>query len=206
MRLKGRRRIVLPAKPEAPPTPAKPKTLDLDEVWGEATTLYANKRALRLSRSWFTKGMAERAGGDRLSVMRRRPGAKRVAHLLEGLSDPDLRVFHARAAINLEQAVAATRLTVLYNISVPLGVVLLVNELAPNLVALVFADSGPAVTGAAWSGLLALLGLVFLAIWFCFAGVHQARDLYHLATLAMARRGLAATLGGGEANPADARP
>ena len=201
MRLKPRRRVVVPAKPpEAAPAP-KP-TLDLDAVWDEATALYANRRGMRASGAWAV-GMSARAHGGRLAQMRARPAAKRVRHLLEGLSNRDLRVFHARAAINQEQAVAATRLTVLANVSVPLALVLLVGELAPGIWDWVFRNEEPSIVVMSLAGLIGGLTAVGAVIWYAYAGVHQARDLYHLATLEMARRGLAPTIGGGEQDPAE---
>ena len=55
-------------------------------------------------------------------------------------------------------------------------------------------------------GGLLTLPLVAWLIWYAFAGVHGARDLYHLATLETARRGLSATAFGGELNATEAKP
>ena len=204
MRLKARRRVVLPPKPpEVVQSPAPKPTQDLDEAWAEASALYANRKGMRLSRAGFF-GLPSRLLPDRVAKLKDAPGAKRVRHLLGLLSDADLRVFHAQAAIGLEQATAAARTCLLVNVSVPIGFLVLLNSLLPgSLEETYFSDAALAV--GFLSGAAALAASISLVVWYAFAGVQQARDLCHLATLEMARRGLAATLSGGDQNALEAK-
>ena len=203
MRLKPRRRVVLPAKPPEAAKPAPPPTLDLDEAWDEASGLYANRKGMRLSRVGVF-GLPSRLLPDRVAKLTGAAGAKRVRHLLGLLSDPDLRVFHARAAIGLEQATAAARTCLIVNVSAPIGFFVLLNSLLPGSIEETYL-SDPVTAAFFVSGaFVAALG-VSIVVWYAFAGVQQARDLYHLATLEMARRGLAATLSGGDQNALEAK-
>ena len=202
MRLKPRRRVVVPAKPpEAPPTP-KP-TLALDDAWGEASALYANRKGMKLTRAGFF-GLPSRLLPDRVAKLKGAPGAKRVRHLLGLLSDSDLRVFHTQAAIGLEQATAAARTCLIVNVSAPIGFLVLLNSLLPGSLEETYFSGGSLSIGFLVGTAIAAVG-VPLVVWYAFAGVQQARDLYHLATLEMARRGLAATLGGGDQNALEAK-
>lgn len=208
MRLKGRRKVVIPAKrapvESAPPPAQLRQTLDLDDVWTEAAKLYANQRGMKLSRAAWA-GLPERLLPDRLAKLTGKQSAKRVSHLLSLLSDSDLRLFHTRAAINVEQAVAAIRLFLIFNISGPVGLVVLITALVPGGTLDAFFSSPGRLLGGLVGVAIAVPFLTWM-IWFAFAGVHQARDLYHLATLEMAKRGLAATLANSEQNATEARP
>lgn len=178
---------------------APPPTLDLEEAWAEAAALFSNRRGMRVRGNWLY-GISERAFADRFARATRRPGAKRVSHLLGLLSEADLRVFHARSVINHEQAVAGTRFTLIANVSVPVGLILLLNALFPRQVEALL-------TGGDLGAFIALAALVigpillFFEAWYCYSGVQQARDLSHVATLAMARRGLAPTQMATDQNP-----
>jgi hypothetical protein len=193
MRLKPRPRRVVPApkgaapKPAPPEAPPAPPTLPLAAVWREATQLYANAKGMRPRRSWWF-GLSERAGGDRLSKVTERPAARRLAGRLAQLSDVDARLFETRAALNLDQALAAMRVTLVMNLTLPVATVLFVNGLLPGGITGFFGlDEGDvALLGVA-------IGLAALSIggllWYVFAGLQQARDLHHLALLDAARRG-----------------
>lgn len=202
MRLKGRRQVVA-AKPAAT-TPAPPPTQDLEAAWAEGSALFANRRGMKLSGLMFA-GLPERLLPNRFAKLVGHPRAKRAAHLLGLLSDRDLRIFQARAAIGLEQVVAAMRLFLVFNVSGPVGLVLLIGALLPEDVVTAYLAQPGALLGGFVAAAVALPLYAWL-IWYAFAGVHQARDLYHLATIEMAKRGLAATVGAAEQNPTEARP
>lgn len=200
MRLKPRRRVVVPAKPATAPPP---RTQDLEDAWGEASILYANRRGMRIGRHWGY-GVSERLFPDRFDRLVGRAGAKRVSHLLCLLSDADLRVFQTRAAISHEQAVAGARMTLILNVSGPIGFVVLLTNLLPGGAEAAFAGEPEILVGFLVGAVVAAAILLFL-VWYAFAGVHQARDLYHLATLEMAKRGIASTMGGGDQNPTETK-
>ena len=191
------------APASAPAPKAPPPSLDLEEAWAGAAALFANRRGMRVSRTGFF-GVPSRLLPDRVAQVIGAPGAKRARHLLGFLSDGDLRVFHARAAINLEQAVAGARASLVFNVSAPVAFLVLLNTILPGSIAETY-FSDPVIARASIAA-LGLFGIVILLIvWYAFAGAQQARDLYHLATLEMARRGVAATLAGGDQNTLEAK-
>lgn len=177
----------------------------MEVVWKEAARLYANRSGMRVRRSWLS-GVGERVGFDRLGTVTRRPVAKRVNERLGGLSDADMRVFHAYATVNLEQASGALRLSLIVNVSLPVGLILLLNALLPDgLAGLHVVRTASDAGWLYWTiSLSLLLAVVAALVWYCYAGVHQARDLYHLSSIELARRGLAgAALS--DQNPMEAR-
>ena len=185
MRLKARRRVVVPAKPEE--APAAPPTLPLEEVWREADAAYANRKAMKPRRGWWA-GTPERVPPGRVRALLHAPAAKTVAPLIARLSDGDFRVFQARAAVNLEQAVAALRLCVLVNVSAPVGAILLANALFPGSLIEAFDDRGVLI--GALCGLVVGVVYLLLLFWYAYAGTHGARDLHHLTLVEAARRGV----------------
>ncbi len=155
-----------------------------DTVWRKATELFSNLRGMRPRSSWLT-GLSVGAGRERLKRLTNSKGAQTLMPKLEALPDSEFAVFRSYAQVNLEQAQAAVRLSLVANITIPVGFLVLVNQFFPgsvrSLVAYVGAD-------AMLLGLLSAGSLLFFAIWYCYAGVFQARNLEHLTMIAAAKR------------------
>lgn len=95
----------------------------------------------------------------------------------------DIAPLLVRSEVNLEQALSAFRLTLVVNISIPLGLVVLINQLAPGAIANLFVET-PAV--AVLGPLAVMLALLITAMWYAYAGALAARDLNHLLRLRLA--------------------
>lgn len=156
----------------------------VDEAWELATGLFANIKAMRPRLGWLT-GVSMDTGADRIQRLLRQPRAAALRNILEKLDEDSLRRFLQRTEINLERAAAAMRLNLVVNISVPVGVVVLFNQLFPALVASFVDDYG---IGAFINFVICLLLLVMLSIWYSYCCVTQARDLAHLTRLYCGRR------------------
>lgn len=122
---------------------------------------------------WAAPRCASRGGstGKAASGYPRRYGTADIAPLL------------VRSEVNLEQALSAFRLTLVVNISIPLGLVVLINQLAPGAIANLFVET-PAV--AVLGPLAVMLALLITAMWYAYAGALAARDLNHLLRLRLA--------------------
>ena len=157
----------------------------LDQTWGRATKLFANSKALRPRMSWMT-GVSIDTGADRIQRLLREPRTATFHNILDVLDAAALRSFLQRTEINLERAAAALRLNLVVNISGPVGALVIVNQLFPQVISGFVADYG---MDAVIVGSISIVLLVLLSIWYSYCAVTQARDLAHLTSLYVAGRG-----------------
>lgn len=166
--------------------------LTADGLWNEATELFSNFKAMRPRSSWLT-GLSVSAGRGRLERLKTSKPAKALLPKLDALPDDEFSVFRSYAQVNLEQAESAVRLSLVANITIPLGFLVVANQFFPGIVRSLVDYTG---ADAMLLGLVSAGTLLFIAIWYCYAGVFQARAIDHLTTIAAARRGLDANGGG----------
>ncbi len=156
-----------------------------NSVWAEATSLFSNVRGMRPRRSWFT-GLSVGAGRHRLERLTRSKAAGKLMPRILALPDAEFAVFRTYVQVNFEQAQSAMRLTLIANITIPVGFLVIANQFFPGLVQdfidFTSLDATLIALGTAGAALC-------LAIWYCYAGVFQARDLAHLTAIAAAKRG-----------------
>lgn len=170
-----------------------------EALWQNLSRAFSNRAFLQLHSSWFA-GLASRAGPGRMQVLARSKPARKLHQLLAGVAPEEIAPLIVRSEINLEQALSGLRLTLVSNISVPAGAMVLFNQLAPQSLAEMLA-------ALPLSVILMPIGLVLVllvgVIWYAYAGVAAARDLNHLLRLqyadARAERG-----GGGDEGLAEA--
>ncbi|WP_428409725.1 hypothetical protein [Hyphococcus sp.] len=155
----------------------------IDPAWEQATKLFATPKAMRPRLSWLS-GVSVDTGADRIQRLLRQSRKRVLYDLLNGLEGAALRCFLQRTEINLERAAAALRLNLVVNISVPVGALVLLNQLFPAVVANFVDDYG---MGAFINFVICLLILVLLSIWYSYCAVTQARDLAHLTRLYVSR-------------------
>ena len=177
-----------------------------EAVWAETAPRFANLHAMRPRLSWFN-GISQRANQTRLDKLTGSGSAKSLQASLAALPDRELRRFAARAAVNLEQAISATRLSLLVNVTLPVAGVLFLAQATDGaawdyVVRETAAD--PTLRQALlWVG-AGMLVLLWLSVWYIYAGLQQARDIHHLTTLALAdREELAATAAEDDAIPTE---
>lgn len=160
---------------------------NVTRAWREAMTLYSNARGMRPRPNWLT-GIADRMPSDRVERLERTKDAQRLCAIFERLDDAEMRQFRTRAEVNLDQAVAAMRLSLVVNMSAPVGFILVLNQVLPGRLAETLLGLGPLVFLGSITIFIVTL-VIFL--WYCYAGVAQARDVRHLCLLEGARRGAA---------------
>lgn len=167
------------------PKPGEEKKIvdAVDNAWERATKLFANAKAMRPRTSWLT-GVGMDTSANRLQRLLRQPRTRELHDALNKLDAVALRRFLQRAEINLERAAAAMRLNLVVNISVPVGALVIVNQLFPQAVTNFVADYG---MDAIIMASAAVLFLLLLSIWYSYCAVTQARDLAHLTKLYVAR-------------------
>lgn len=154
----------------------KAKRDAVDSAWERATELFANSKAMRPRLSWLT-GVSMDITADRIQRLLRQPRTAALYKALDVLDVVGLQRFLQCAEINLERAAAAMRLNLVVNISVPVGALVIVNQLFPQVVSNFVADYG---TDAVIAGSISILFLLLLSIWYSYCCVTQARDLAHL--------------------------
>ena len=156
------------------------------DVWTELERLFSNARGMSLSPVWFS-GVGERMGGKRLVRLEQRRIAILLDKAIEPLTLSQVIYLKERSAINLRMASDAMRLFLVANVSVPLGLIIVLNALAPTFISrlLVSIPSTPM-----FVAFLTVIILLVCTAWYAYAGLHQARDLYHLLSDAVARRRL----------------
>ena len=154
-------------------------------AWRAAEKVFANRRAMRPSAAHFY-GLVERTHPNRMGKLLNAQKARAVSDIFQKLDDRQLGQFRTMAFVNLEQATSAMRLNVIGNISIPVGFLVLVNQLLPNRLGLFISEIGAEALLFICSVVLALL---VVTMWYAYAGVLQARDLYHLTLIETARRG-----------------
>lgn len=106
--------------------------------------------------------------------------ARKLEQILADAKPDEVAPLIVRSEINLDQAVSALRMTMVANISVPVGGIILANQLASQRIQdLIETTPVMALTTSIGAVLILMLGL----IWYAYAGVAAARDLNHLLRL-----------------------
>ncbi|MCK5747209.1 MAG: hypothetical protein KAH44_13390 [Oricola sp.] len=111
----------------------KPDHDALEDAWERATRLFATPKAMRPRKSWLT-GVSMDTAADRIQRLLREPRAISLRAILVALDGASLRDFLQRTEINLDRAAAAMRLNLVVNISGPVGALVIVNQLLPQVV------------------------------------------------------------------------
>lgn len=165
-----------------------------DLLWNQIAPIFSNWAFMRPHRMWFG-GVSERTGHDRMKELTQSAPARRLAPLVAGLDRVQLGRLAVRSAINQEQAASALRLTLVANISVPVGALVLLNQFLPGSVEEMI-RSAPAIF--VFGVLMSMLAVLLFVIWFSYAGVAAARDLNHLLRLHLADAADGAAAAGGD--------
>ena len=178
-------------EPAGEPT-AEPKGEDSALAdWTAIQAMFPAYRAIS-SKNW-AYAISNRMHGTRLTKLREGRWATALSELLKRRGDARLKALRTFAAINHEQAVAAFRLTLVVNVSVPVLILTLLNQAFPGAVGRFSTESLDAGQLAFWLQLNILLtALVFLLVILIYSvcALNQARDIRHLIDLFAAERGI----------------
>ncbi|MFN7054519.1 hypothetical protein [Hyphomonas sp.] len=162
----------------------KPSESVADALWPAIAKAFSNGAFMTFNPGWLgVSGVSSRAGPDRMARLTGSRPARRLAAIVSDLSGRDLTHLLVRSEINLEQALAALRMTLIANISIPLGLFLLANQLAQGSLVAIIADAPVLAILIPFAMAFSLLGA---AMWYAYGGVVAARDLNHLLRLHLA--------------------
>jgi hypothetical protein len=151
-------------------------------LWDAIAPIFSGRAFMRADASWLA-GLASRSGHDRMQRLTGSKQAKRLQPMIAGLDRRQLYRLIVRSAINHEQATSALRLTLVANISGPIGALVLLNQFLPGSVQDFLLSLPPTfVIIPLFLGICTLISI----IWFVYAGVSAARDLNHLLRLRLA--------------------
>lgn len=153
-----------------------------ETLWDAIALIFSGRAFMRADASWFA-GLASRSGHDRMKRLTESKQAKRLQQLIASLGRPQLSRLVVRSAINHEQAMSALRLTLIVNLSAPVGALVLTNQFLPGSVGDLILSLPPI---AVYVPLLIMLSMLIGIIWFVYAGVTAAQDLNHLLRLRLA--------------------
>lgn len=131
--------------------------------------------------------------GNRIGDLLDSHGAAQLALLLDQRDDARVKALRTFAAINHEQAVAAFRLTLIVNVSVPVLILTLLNQAFPGLLGRLYTASRQAGELSFWiqlNVLLTALALLLLILIYSISCLNQARDIRHLIDLFAAERSI----------------
>ena len=167
----------------------------LEATWDTLAKIFNNWAGIRPRKHWFTKGISERAGYNRLRMLEDGKQAAKFYDATKDLKTRELRYLLKRAELNFEQAYSAGRITTVLNATVMIGIVVLLNQIFPGELGKFFIEVISSVNSsnaiyAIASLLCFLIGIVSLitVLSYSYGGTAQARDLKHLLELSLARR------------------
>ena len=169
------------------PDPLAP--ISISSKWDEIVGLFKARTAFQPSKFWMS-GLSSRLGSKRLSRLRTTKRALRLESLLNAASNRDVKALRTFAAVNQEQATAAFRLTMVNNITWPVGFLAIIHQFSPNGLGGLLQNSFKtdflflSVLGA--TVIVCVIGVALFAL----ANLSQARDIRHLIDLHAAERGI----------------
>jgi len=164
----------------------------LAEKWERIAALFRTRNALKTRRVWFT-GMSARMGKQRITALRETKQAKALFDIVKGVSRSDVKALRTFAAINQEQAVAAYKVTMIANVSIPIGVLALIHQLSPDglgaLILSIYGDEQTGLFALITASTIAVIGILFISL-YSLGNLNQARDIRHLIDLYAAEQGI----------------
>jgi len=145
---------------------------------------------MRPTRTWLN-GMSTRMDFKRLEKLRKSKAATTLFEYFETIADHRIKTLRTFAAINQEQTLAAFRVTLLGNVSVPILLVTFTNQITGGGVTEIFRMmqvENPMVFSITISGLIGGVIAIALVAIYALANLGQARDLRHLIDIYAAER------------------
>lgn len=159
------------------------------QTWENITTLFKTRSAFRPHKYW-QMGLTSRLDINRLSLLRKTKQARKLDNILSDLPNRDVKALRTFAAINQEQSTAGFRVTMVTNITVPVGFLAILHQLSPNgLGALLFSFYERELLFMGVLGIVIATLVIGIAL-FALATLSQARDIRNLIDLHSAERGI----------------
>lgn len=170
------------------PIPTEPTTI---EDWTAIQPLFPRFGG-RAFFKWLG-GVSPRLRRDRLSRLLVHPAAGSIAALLDQRSAHRVKALRTYAAVNMEQASAALRMTIIVNVSIPVIIITILSQISSGQIWEIYWSlyEGDPIQGV---GLVTpILIAVAMLMWIIGLGatrLGQARDMRHLIDLFAADRGI----------------
>ncbi len=162
------------------------------EDWQHIAELFKASSAMRPSQAWFN-GVSTRLDFKRVEKMQSTKRAKALKAYLGGLSNQRIKTLRTYAAINQEQTLAAFRVTLLGNVSVPILLLTFANQITDGGITAIFKrlhENDPMFFYALLGGTMGAVAAIALIAIYALANLNQARDVRHLLDLTAAERGI----------------
>ena len=160
--------------------------------WNHVSEMFPIKSYTRPRLAWFN-GVSHRLLTTRLIDIADKKGGKTLYDYLSEKSDADVKALRVISAVNHEQAVAGFRTVMVGNVSVPLALIALANQLLPggigNFAIELLGGDTNAYLGALLGGCVGIILLVIFTI-YALAHLTQARDIKNLIDIYAAQRGI----------------
>lgn len=163
----------------------------VSDVWDNITSLFKARHGIKY-RSVFLTGLSTRVNAKRLSKLRNTKQAKALSAILTNLPKEKIKALRTFAAINQEQAVAAFKVTMVGNVSLPIGFLAVLHQVLPKGLGGTIIDLYDSEAALLFLATGTLIGIVLIAIvaMYALANLNQARDIRHLIDLHAAERGI----------------
>lgn len=170
------------------PTPRPPSAF---EDWQSLHDIFAKARGNKVM-GW-SSGMSPRLHRNRLSRLLGSARARSISDFLKLRSDNRVKALRTYAAINMEQASSALRLTVIINVSIPIIFLTIFNQVFPGALNELFTGPDKFIRESLWfvAFIFALsFSALIIILAYGTARLSEARDIRHLIDLAAAERGI----------------
>lgn len=172
------------------------QTLDAEEPTTQDDWTYIQSllpRFVGLSSLKWVGGVSPRLGRDRLGRLLALRAAAPLAALFDQRSSKRVKALRTYAAVNMEQASAALRMTIVVNVSIPVIIVAVLSQISSGKIWAsywsLFADSTLEQIAFAAPAVIALL-ILMIILGLGASRLGQARDIRHLIDLLAAERGI----------------
>lgn len=171
----------------------------VDKIWEELLIAFSNWKMVKPKKSWLQSGMPNRINHHRMMRLKNSSMAKTFFKTTKDFSDDEFKYLHTLTKLNLEQVTPAARLTMIMNVTVIIGLFVILNQALPGYLAEIlgrFFDGNYAnshergLTYAAIFGLLSFIPFASGVTLYYYGGIAGARDLKNLTEFSMGRRGI----------------
>lgn len=162
------------------------------EDWAAIESLFTLRHSFAPLK-FATLGMSSRLAKGRLGKLLAHKSAGSLAALVDQMEDDRVKAMRTFAAINLEQAASAFKITLVANVTAPLLVVTFFNQITPGGVGDqlydIFGGEGNGIYGL-FAGIAVGIAMLFGLGFYALANLNQARDIRNLIDLFAAERGI----------------
>lgn len=182
---------ILTSKSKSPSAIEPPTPRPIFDLWEEIASLFKARHGIKFQDAFLT-GMSSRVSAKRLSKLRGTKQAKTLLNMLSDLPKEAVKALRTFAAINQEQAVASFRMTMVGNVTIPIGILAILHQILPKGLGATIVDLYDDEHALLWLIVISLIttALVVIVAVYALANLNQARDIRHLIDLHAAERGI----------------